>query len=183
MERGMKRYYWIFILILVAGLAAFLYIQGKAQDSEPDLVEESVKTSKVRKGDIVISASGVGTVISSAEVQLGFSSSGTIQEIFVEEGDYVEKGEIIARLEDDPQLILDLETQKIAVLGSTGSIGSQALDIIARFPDEFAAKILISLPKMTKQISILILIILYLLTGPLAFILKFSSVFSDWLII
>ncbi|KUK45829.1 MAG: Secretion protein HlyD family protein, partial [Anaerolinea thermophila] len=112
----MKRYYWIFIFILVVGLGGFLYIQGKAQDSEPDLVEESAKTSKVRKGDIVISASGVGTVISSAEVQLGFSSSGTIQEIFVEEGDYVEKGEVLARLEDDPQLILDLETQKIAVL-------------------------------------------------------------------
>lgn len=112
----MKRYYWIFILILVAGLVAFLYVQSNAQDSEPDLVEEGVKTSKVRKGDIVISASGVGTVISYAEVQLGFSSSGTIREIFVEEGDYVEKGEVLARLEDDPQLILDLETQKIAVL-------------------------------------------------------------------
>lgn len=112
----MKRYYWVIILILVVGLGVFLYLQGTAQNSEPDPVEESVNTSKVRSGDIVISASGVGAVIPSAEVELSFSSSGAIQEIFVKEGDYVEKGEVLARLEDDPQLTLDLETQKIAVL-------------------------------------------------------------------
>jgi 1-deoxy-D-xylulose-5-phosphate reductoisomerase len=32
--------------------------------------------------------------------------------------------------------------QRIALLGSTGSIGSQALDVIARFPDEFVVEVL-----------------------------------------
>ncbi len=32
--------------------------------------------------------------------------------------------------------------QKIALLGSTGSIGTQALDVISRYPDEFRAEIL-----------------------------------------
>lgn len=32
--------------------------------------------------------------------------------------------------------------QKIALLGSTGSIGSQALDIISRFPDKFTVEVL-----------------------------------------
>lgn len=112
----MKRYWWLFVIILGLGISAFFYFQGKTKNAEPELVEESVKTSKVRKGDIVISASGVGSVISSAEVQVGFSSSGVVQEILVEEGDFVKKGDVLAILEDDPQLSLDLETQKIAVL-------------------------------------------------------------------
>jgi 1-deoxy-D-xylulose-5-phosphate reductoisomerase len=32
--------------------------------------------------------------------------------------------------------------EKIALLGSTGSIGTQALDIISKFPEEFEVKVL-----------------------------------------
>ncbi len=34
--------------------------------------------------------------------------------------------------------------QKVAVLGSTGSIGSQTLDVISRFPDQFKIEVLIA---------------------------------------
>jgi RND family efflux transporter MFP subunit len=112
----MKKYMWVLGIIIVLGIAAYFYFTGKTQTSEQEQIEESVKTSKVRKGDIVISASGVGTVVSPAEIQLGFSSSGVIEEIFVEEGELVSKGDVVAKLEDDPQLVLDLETQKIAVI-------------------------------------------------------------------
>jgi 1-deoxy-D-xylulose-5-phosphate reductoisomerase len=32
--------------------------------------------------------------------------------------------------------------KRIALLGSTGSIGTQALDVISRFPEEFVAEVL-----------------------------------------
>lgn len=112
----MKRYFWLIGLIVALGVGAFFYLQGNAQNVEPEEVEESVKTSKVRKGDIVISASGVGVVVSAQEIQVGFSTSGIIQEIYVKAGDVVETGDVLAKLDDDPQLLLDLETQKIAVL-------------------------------------------------------------------
>ncbi len=35
-------------------------------------------------------------------------------------------------------------TQRIALLGSTGSIGTQSLDIISRFPDEFGVEVLVA---------------------------------------
>ena len=44
--------------------------------------------------------------------------------------------------------------QRIALLGSTGSIGSQALDVISRFPGEFIVKVLIAgnnVDLLTKQ--------------------------------
>ena len=34
--------------------------------------------------------------------------------------------------------------EKIALLGSTGSIGTQALDIISRYPDKFQVEVLIA---------------------------------------
>jgi 1-deoxy-D-xylulose-5-phosphate reductoisomerase len=34
--------------------------------------------------------------------------------------------------------------QRVAVLGSTGSIGSQTLDVISRFPDDFSVEVLIA---------------------------------------
>jgi 1-deoxy-D-xylulose-5-phosphate reductoisomerase len=34
--------------------------------------------------------------------------------------------------------------ERIALLGSTGSIGTQSLDIISRFPEEFVVEVLIA---------------------------------------
>ena len=34
--------------------------------------------------------------------------------------------------------------ERIALLGSTGSIGSQALDVISRYPEEFEVEVLIA---------------------------------------
>jgi 1-deoxy-D-xylulose-5-phosphate reductoisomerase len=34
--------------------------------------------------------------------------------------------------------------QRIAILGSTGSIGSQTLDVISRFPDKFSVEALVA---------------------------------------
>jgi 1-deoxy-D-xylulose-5-phosphate reductoisomerase len=44
--------------------------------------------------------------------------------------------------------------QRIALLGSTGSIGSQALDVISRYPDEFVVEVLVAgnnIDLLTKQ--------------------------------
>ena len=38
--------------------------------------------------------------------------------------------------------IMNTEKRKIAILGSTGSIGTQTLDIIAEYPDLFEATVL-----------------------------------------
>jgi 1-deoxy-D-xylulose-5-phosphate reductoisomerase len=39
---------------------------------------------------------------------------------------------------------MQVKPQRIALLGSTGSIGSQALDVISRFPEEFMVDVLIA---------------------------------------
>ena len=44
--------------------------------------------------------------------------------------------------------------ERIALLGSTGSIGSQALDVISRYPEEFIVEVLVAgknIDLLTKQ--------------------------------
>jgi len=54
----------------------------------------------VRQGDLVITASGSGTLVPADDVSLGFTSSGVLAEVLVEVGDQVEEGDVLARQDD-----------------------------------------------------------------------------------
>jgi len=112
----MKRYVWVFGIVIIFAAAALIYYQGQAQKTADKPIEESVKTSKVRRGDIIISASGVGVIVTQADIQIGFTTTGVIEEILVKEGDLVQKGDVLAKLSEDAQLTLDLVTQQINLI-------------------------------------------------------------------
>ncbi len=96
-----KKGFWIvLILILVAaGVGGAYYYQNVySAGQEPD--EEPLQTATVRRGEIVISASGAGTVIPAAELTLGFQSGGLLTELTVVVGESVQEGDLLARLDD-----------------------------------------------------------------------------------
>ena len=89
------------ILIVLAGLAggAYYYYANwymPAQAAPAPVLQ----TAKVRTGDILITAAGTGTVVPEAEVDLAFRSGGLLAAVEVAVGDQVEKGQVLARLED-----------------------------------------------------------------------------------
>jgi len=93
---------WIIVIVLVlaavAGGAYYynnVYVQAQAPIEEP-----TITTAQVGQGDLVITASGSGTLVPSSEAVLGFRSSGVLAEVVVEVGDKVEAGKILARLDD-----------------------------------------------------------------------------------
>lgn len=59
----------------------------------------TIQTSTIGTGDIILSATGIGTLVPSGEVSFGFKSGGTVSEILVSLGDKVEAGQVLARLE------------------------------------------------------------------------------------
>lgn len=87
------------IVVLLAGGGAWYYY-SQVLPAEATPAEETIRTTRVRRGDLVITASGTGTLIPSTEVDLGFSASGILAEVLVEVGDRVEAGEVLARLDD-----------------------------------------------------------------------------------
>ncbi len=93
------RAFWIIstVLILIAG-GYYYYNNVYAQPEE--IVEEIVRTTRVRRGDLVITASGSGELVPADDVSLGFTFSGILDELLVKVGDQVEVGDILAQLDD-----------------------------------------------------------------------------------
>jgi len=86
------------VLLLAAGGAWYYYSQVLPAQALP--AEETIRTTRVRRGDLVITASGTGTLIPSTEVDLGFSAGGVLAEMLVEVGDRVEASDVLARVDD-----------------------------------------------------------------------------------
>ena len=69
----------------------------------------ALQTAKVRTGDLVVTASGAGTVLPSAQLDLGFRSSGVLTELNVAIGDSVKTSQVLARLEENIQAESDFQ--------------------------------------------------------------------------
>jgi len=57
----------------------------------------------VRRGDLVVSSAGSGSVITAAQTQLGFRTSGVVSVVNVEPGQQVSEGDILASLDNATQ--------------------------------------------------------------------------------
>ncbi|MEN8098224.1 MAG: efflux RND transporter periplasmic adaptor subunit [Chloroflexota bacterium] len=88
----------VFVLLVAGG--GYYYYQNVHLPSQEPVEEETITTYKVGRGDLVITASGSGTLIPSNELSLGFRSSGVLVELMVQVGDEVEAGQVLARLDD-----------------------------------------------------------------------------------
>ncbi|MBT3239576.1 MAG: HlyD family efflux transporter periplasmic adaptor subunit [Chloroflexi bacterium] len=107
---------WIGIIAILVLVAASWGLINFANNSDPVEETPEIQTATVRQGDLEIIASGVGTIVPAAEIDLGFSSGGIIGEIFVRVGDQVEKGDLLAKLSDLSKLEADLATAELEVI-------------------------------------------------------------------
>ena len=89
-----KKTIWIIggIVVIAGIVGAFLLSQ--TSPSSADDTAPALQTSKVRTGDLVVSAAGSGSVLSSAQAELGFRTSGIVSAVYVSAGQAVEKGDI-----------------------------------------------------------------------------------------
>jgi multidrug efflux pump subunit AcrA (membrane-fusion protein) len=89
------------VLLAAAALAAvgfYLYRNRPTSAQAPE--EPALQTTTVRRGDLVISATGAGTVIPADEVNIGFASGGKLVDLPVSVGSNVKAGDILARVDD-----------------------------------------------------------------------------------
>ncbi len=102
---------WFIVLVIVfggAGAAAYYYdymgfkayvdtLRGVQPAASQ---EEKVTTAAVTTGDIVLRVSGVGNLLASNEVKVGFGTSGLVKSVNVQPGDEVKVGTVLATLDD-----------------------------------------------------------------------------------
>lgn len=100
----MKRKRWIWIVLLAVALLAsgvgYLYYNNIYLQAQEPVQQETMATYTATRGDLVLTASGSGTLEPASEVGLAFRSSGVLAEMLVKVGDKVDAGQVVARLDD-----------------------------------------------------------------------------------
>ncbi len=117
--RFTKNRWMVFSLIALAiALGAGIYYYSTSRPSE---AESTVQTSTIGTGDIVLSATGLGTLVPNQEVAFGFKNSGEVEEVLVSLGDQVEAGQVLARQQSST-----LELQYKQAAGNLAALRSPA---------------------------------------------------------
>lgn len=83
--------------VLLLMFACVLSLSCTSQAEQSSVAEEQIFT--VERGDIRIDIMASGNLKTSQEANLTFGSSGTVQEVLVGIGDYVEEDEVLARID------------------------------------------------------------------------------------
>ncbi len=114
------------ILLLCLALVSTIGCGGSQEEITQQLIE-------VVWGDLIVSISGSGNIVVSDEANLTFGSSGKIDKIYVDEGDEVNKGEVLARLDTGP-LKLALTQAQAAMNQAKASIDQAEYALEQEFP-------------------------------------------------
>ena len=98
----MKTFFKILILIIVLGIFGYTiyFLYGKSQ--EKPIVYE---TASPIKTNIVKKTVATGKVVPRKEIEIKPKVSGIIEELFVEEGDIIHKGDLIAKVRIIPNMV------------------------------------------------------------------------------
>lgn len=102
-KRKVKKIILIIVLIfaVLAGFRIITKIIKSQKDKNLSKIETSVEVIKVYPKDTIIALNYTGTVYPVCQVNLFFKVPGKVRAVYVKEGDFVKKGQVLAQLEDD----------------------------------------------------------------------------------
>ena len=130
----MKTILFSLLILLVFGTGAYYGYNTYFVSAEPEAAAPELQTAQVRRGDLVLTAGGIGTLFAGEETQVGFRSSGIVSTIAAQVGDQVDSDQILATLAYDStlnsQLIsarINLRLAEIALIELTGEVGGAEL--------------------------------------------------------
>jgi multidrug efflux pump subunit AcrA (membrane-fusion protein) len=100
----------ILILISASGFAYYklVYVPSKATTT----TTASLQTTPVRQGNLIIYASGNGTLTASNEASFGFGTSGQITKVNAKVGDIVKTGDVLAEIDNSTQQIQYIQAKR-----------------------------------------------------------------------
>lgn len=94
-KKKSKRWFWILLLVIGGGLTFAVINRGGESDAIP------VTVAKAERRTIISTVSATGKIFPEVEVKITSEVAGEILEIAVEEGDRVERGDMLARINPD----------------------------------------------------------------------------------
>ncbi len=109
------------VVALAAGLAYYEAVYVPAHAVQP----ETLQTTVARRGTIVLSAAGTGTLQAAQQADLAFKATGEISKLDVKVGDHVTEGQLLAELGNSTQQLRYQQAQQnLDSLTSVTAIGN-----------------------------------------------------------
>jgi RND family efflux transporter MFP subunit len=130
----MKRKYWLIIPIIVVVAAVFLVIMKKHEIAalpKPQSYKQTIQTALISQGKLETTTHYLGVIESYARADLSARISGNILSVKKREGDSVNKGELVAVIDDrefsDRALAIDAEASatKYRLAGAKSTYDTQ----------------------------------------------------------
>jgi multidrug efflux pump subunit AcrA (membrane-fusion protein) len=110
------------LVAALIGLGALSYVVLRAK---PAATQPTVRTAPVARGVVLSSVSASGTIASPSDLAVGFQTAGVVSDIYVQPGQHVHRGQVLARL--DPATARSAVAQAVA-----GLAGARANLVAAR---------------------------------------------------
>ncbi|WP_345319554.1 biotin/lipoyl-binding protein [Candidatus Villigracilis proximus] len=121
---GKKTWWMIAVVALLVIGGSVAYYQMTAVDTET-ATTDTLQTTVARKSDLILYASGTGTLIAVDEVDLGFTTSGQVNKINVKVGDTVKAGDVLATINDSSTQIKYIQAKRTLLeLTSVASVAA-----------------------------------------------------------
>ncbi len=120
------------VLALSLGLGGAAYLFQGRRAAATATEEPVLKTATVRRGDLVVSASGSAVLAPAEKFELGFESGSLVTGVFVAPGDQVKAGDLLAQVDDrEARNNYEQAKREYEALTSTAAIAS-ALEQVAQ---------------------------------------------------
>ncbi len=123
---------WVAPILLLAlvGAGVFTSLKVKAVNAAAAASASTMQTATARQGNLILEASGAGYLVANNEANVGFDSTGKLAALYVNLGDTVEKGQLLAEL-DTTSLETSLENAKLnlAQLTSAEAVANAKLAV------------------------------------------------------
>jgi HlyD family secretion protein len=113
---GKVRIIMVILIVLLVGGGAAWYFKSKTAQATAQAGAVTTTTATVERGDISLTASGSGTLVTNEAVNMSFSTSGKVAELNVKLGDTVKKGDVLAKLENAQDLEANLASAQANLL-------------------------------------------------------------------
>ena len=120
-KKKSKKWLWISLLcivILVTGGVVFIILLNNGEI--PFLIQDDTyttyQTADILQRDVRVSINGSGTLITKTSYDLNFSTQGVVEELNVQLGDQVKKGDVLAKQGNSITLEANIASSELAVL-------------------------------------------------------------------
>jgi multidrug efflux pump subunit AcrA (membrane-fusion protein) len=105
-------------IVVVAIFGGSIYYYERIYLPSQKSAQPVLQTTVARRGSIVLSASGTGTLQAASQIALGFKSNGTLTRLNVKVGDSVKQGQVLAEQDNSSQQI-QLQQARQTLAGQT----------------------------------------------------------------